>query len=251
MKFATAICFALLCAASTLYADIPRGWSTNFDDALENPGQRPVLAFFTASWCGPCKLMTAITLTDPAVLTALDRVQPVGVDIDEQSELAGQHGVEAVPTLILLTPSGREVDRITGYHVAEDFLNWLTNGITAVAAAETEEKRLKEQLAAAVQLAQSADTNFIAQSVAKLLDVFADADAPMQKTITAQLSSIAAQHPVLLLDGLNHSRLISRICAANLLRFRLGVAFDIDPWSDAGTRQKAVAAWKQKLAASH
>lgn len=249
MKFIVSIFCALLFSAVHLFASIPGGWSTNFIGALNNTAQRPVLAFFTASWCGPCKLMTATTLTDPLVFSALDGVEHVGVDIDDQRDLAGQHEIEAVPTFVVFTPSGHEVSRMTGYHDVGEFLEWLTNGIAQAQIADADQKRMDEQLTAAIQLAKS-DTNFTAQAVAKLFDLFAGADAPAQKTIAEELSQLAGQNPALLLDGLNHPRLIVRICAANLLRARLGDAFDIDPWSDAATREKAVADWRQRLSAA-
>jgi len=245
MKFFASIFYSFLFAAN-VFAGIPRGWNTNFDEALSNSAHRPVLAFFTASWCSPCKLMTATTLTDPLIFSALDEVEHVGVDIDEQREIAEKYEIEAVPTFVVFTPSGHEVDRITGYRNVGDFFEWLTNSITAAQVAEAEQKRMEIQLNMVMQLAQAGNINSISQGVAGLLDLFADADAPMQKIITAQLSSITAQHPALLLDGLNHPRLAARICAANLLRARLGNTFNIDPWSDAATRAKAVAEWRKK-----
>jgi len=71
----------------------------------------PVVVDFSATWCGPCKLLTprldaAIAATDGAVDLAI-------VDIDDLSDLALDHGVNAVPT-VLGIKDGEVVDKFVG-----------------------------------------------------------------------------------------------------------------------------------------
>jgi thioredoxin 1 len=63
---------------------------------------------FSASWCGPCKMlaMTVKELDD-------NTVPITDVDIDENLELATKYGIRGVPTLVLLK-DGLEVKRVTG-----------------------------------------------------------------------------------------------------------------------------------------
>lgn len=72
---------------------------------------------FTASWCGPCKML-AKTLED------VDLGMPVEVvDIDENGALAQQYGVRGVPTLVMVEDD-KEVKRQVGLVSASQLKEW-------------------------------------------------------------------------------------------------------------------------------
>ena len=60
---------------------------------------KTVLVDFSATWCGPCKMMEPI-LKDLAAMTN-DDVKILKVDVDKNREAAMAFAVQAVPTLIL------------------------------------------------------------------------------------------------------------------------------------------------------
>ncbi len=242
----------LLLTASPALAAVLAGWSTNLTSALADAAShdRPVLAYFTASWCGPCKLMAQTTLTNTAVLDALARFSRVAVDIDEQPKIAEQHAVQGVPTFLVLTPTGEEVAQIVGYQEPGPFREWLTNGLGEVKEAVARLRRFQQELAAARQHLRETDPAATAQAVAAFLNLCAEGDGAIRVAATEELATAATNHPVLLLDGLNHARLAARIQAANLLRARLGESFDVDPWSNATARQQGVTRWREKLEAT-
>jgi thioredoxin 1 len=71
----------------------------DFESTLASQRQ-PVLVDFSASWCGPCKMMA------PALESFAERrrgdLAVVKVDIDEAPDVAAKYGIRSVPTLMLV-----------------------------------------------------------------------------------------------------------------------------------------------------
>lgn len=67
---------------------------------------------FSASWCGPCKMLgkTIGAMKDkPEVIQNV-----VEIDVDEDPVAAAKYGIRGVPTLILVDDNGNEIKRVTG-----------------------------------------------------------------------------------------------------------------------------------------
>lgn len=111
---------------ATLPAEIVQ-WETSVDKAREVSQRegRPLLLYFSATWCGPCRQMKHGAFADPRVKEALQAWVAVKVDIDAQPEVARQYAVEAVPTFVLLDSAGKPANRSVGGMSADDLLGWL------------------------------------------------------------------------------------------------------------------------------
>ena len=67
------------------------------------------LVDFHADWCGPCQMLKP---TVEALATETDATV-LKVDVDQHQQLAGQHQVQGVPTLLLFA-DGEPVERVVG-----------------------------------------------------------------------------------------------------------------------------------------
>jgi thioredoxin 1 len=70
---------------------------SNFSELIN--GDVPVLVDFTATWCGPCKMMAPILEQVAGELG--EKVKIIKVDVDRNPQAAAHYQVQGVPTLIL------------------------------------------------------------------------------------------------------------------------------------------------------
>lgn len=88
---------------------------------------KPVLVDFYAEWCGPCKM--AAPIIDELADTYKEKVVIGKVDVDENSQTAGQFGVMSIPTVILFK-DGKEVDRKVGFGGKSGYEDLLNKGMS-------------------------------------------------------------------------------------------------------------------------
>ena len=73
-----------------------------------------VLVDFNATWCGPCRMLHPI-------LDELEKkntdVKFVGVDVDDESDVAEEFRVNSIPCVVMLK-DGKEVARSVGFKPA-------------------------------------------------------------------------------------------------------------------------------------
>lgn len=72
---------------------------------------QPVLVYFWASWCGPCRLMSPVI--DWAATQYGDRLKIVKMEVDPNPESVNKYQVEGVPALRLFQ-AGELLESIEG-----------------------------------------------------------------------------------------------------------------------------------------
>ncbi len=80
-----------------------------------------VLVDFWAPWCGPCRMQIPIL---DQVAAKMPAVKIGKVNVDENSDLAGQFGVNTIPYLIIFK-DGRKVSDFVGMRQAQVLIDAL------------------------------------------------------------------------------------------------------------------------------
>ena len=121
---------ALVALTASARADETAGpWQTDLEAAkrMAHSSQRLVLVHFWAPWCSACTKMENDVYAQPGYQQALAGMYvPVKLNADTNHELVQQLGVTALPTDVVITPSGQVVDRLQGAHDAQTHLAHMT-----------------------------------------------------------------------------------------------------------------------------
>ncbi len=84
----------------------------------------PTVVDFTATWCGPCKLLSPIV---EELASEYDGKVKMGkLDVDESPGVAAKYGIRSVPTLLFFK-GGEVVDEVRGAVGREAILSRLAS----------------------------------------------------------------------------------------------------------------------------
>ena len=110
-------------------------WATSFETALERAkkNDRPVLVDFEADWCGWCKKLDRETYGNDKVIRLVNEFfVAVKVDTDEHPAISERYKVSGLPTILVLSPDGAELERLTGFRPPQKLLGELKKSTDAV-----------------------------------------------------------------------------------------------------------------------
>jgi thioredoxin:protein disulfide reductase len=131
-------------------------WTAYSQEKLDQAllDKKPMFLDFYADWCMPCKELDEKTFSDPDVVRRSSRFVMFKIDLttsnDVQANALKKHYlVRGVPTLVFLSPDGREIQELrgTGFESKDAFLNKLDRALQSVADSESV-NRLQKNLSA-------------------------------------------------------------------------------------------------------
>jgi protein disulfide-isomerase len=110
------------------------------DDALAEAKEsgRPVILYWGAKWCPPCNQMKSTLFKDANFIAETQNFVPVYLDGDSEGaqRWGEQFGISGYPTVIVLSPQGTEVTRLSSAATADKFAELLR--VTATRTESTE-----------------------------------------------------------------------------------------------------------------
>ena len=148
----------------------------SYDQILARAKQENKYVFidFFTTWCGPCKRMDEKTFSDVKVQELLNTM--ISADWDAEKDpsmaIAKKYKVAAYPTLLVIGPDGKEVDRHLGYLDPAEFIETIDGyqrGIGTVAALEKELQKRPDDVELLYQVGtKHADAGRSAEATAAL-----------------------------------------------------------------------------------
>lgn len=90
--------------------------TSEFDELLTHDS--PVVVDYTASWCGPCRLIGP--LIDQLAEEYEGRAKVVKLDVDRNKENAKKYGIRSIPA-VLVFKGGEVVENLVGKATYETF----------------------------------------------------------------------------------------------------------------------------------
>lgn len=127
------IFIGLVCAVLAFFAVGRTGFRTTSEPMAEThlawqqslpsdavAGDKPILIYFTASWCPPCRIMKSEVLPTKRVVDAAEGYVPVMIDVDDDPVTAGQFQIASIPTTVILDADGTVRERLVGLLSVEE-----------------------------------------------------------------------------------------------------------------------------------
>lgn len=95
-------------------------WEKSFEDAMKKARKagKPVIVDFWADWCAWCHRLDRSTYADPFVAEKAQDFVAVKVDTEgsrREMDVAMKYEVTSLPTIVFLSPQGRQIARVNGF----------------------------------------------------------------------------------------------------------------------------------------
>ncbi len=95
----------------------------SFEKVISNKDKTLIIDFW-APWCGPCKALTPVLEELSTEMSS--SVEVYKVNVDDNAELATDHGVQSIPTLLVFK-SGVLSDTLVGLKTKDELVEIVNN----------------------------------------------------------------------------------------------------------------------------
>ena len=131
------IIFSVLLIVVAVYALIPSnkksiGWQPYKPEIVTTSisGSKGMIIDFYADWCIPCKELDANTFSDERVIALAGNFVTLKADMTKSlspdvETLKNKYNIVGVPTVLIIDSKGKEVQRLTGFVNADEFIKLL------------------------------------------------------------------------------------------------------------------------------
>ena len=116
---------------------------TDFRQGCEAARQqnKPILLFFTATWCHYCHEMARESFTNNQVINLSDHFVCILVDADAQPMLVRTYGVRGFPTIQFLSSYGAPLQQIVGKQPTNVLISQMHSALQSATAAAMQNAR--------------------------------------------------------------------------------------------------------------
>jgi thiol-disulfide isomerase/thioredoxin len=224
-------------------------WARSYQNGLEvgEVESRPVMLFFTASWCPWCHKMEDQTLNQVGVVSKLRRFVCVKIDVEKQRDIALAYAISSLPRIIVVNTHDEMVGDWLGYRDGEQFLGLIAQiqpYITIAAGVRKIPEIARKQGTPVPQIqrltVESEDPN-------QCVDLMGHKDRAVRQRAIAVLAKSGSSCLPAVLAALEHDYLGVRIAAWKIVHGLNVTDLNFDPWAPLIERKEAAGKLREQL----
>jgi len=135
-----------LSIASCSSKPVKINWSSSLPEALQTgwKNKQNILVFFYADWSKWSQILEDSSLSSSRFAGLKDKIILTKLNAETEINLASKYKVSDFPTLILLDPKGKEIDRVVGYLPSKELVNRVNNYLRGKETLTDFQNRLKK-----------------------------------------------------------------------------------------------------------
>ena len=215
---------------------------------LAQEQQKPIIIYFTASWCGWCRKMTTSVFNTDAIKEHASNYIWLKVDIDDQPELANQYNIKGIPQTNIANSKGITLHELSGFRKSNELSAILKLNVNSANAITPEQHRIRTiNNLKDILLRPDATPKDYEQALKPALELLSKSNATTRKVIENVILSAPVKSAPFLINSLNDKQLAHRAAAGSLVLKILKSKLKYDPFAKPKIRNLQINAIKDWL----